>query len=283
MANAPLIVAMDLNFMEDYDPKERKTDEGSDTSSETSGKISPGLDDIRAGAGTPASDTSSRSSMGSPSSTPTSDRSSTGSLSPTSRTPSPTNSDKDEQETKFFGKTPTISEGYITKPIAKEKYKTPTASTEATKENKINAVLASITDKSTYTDFVNKMWEQKLHTTYTSGLYAQDINISNAMGMTPLMIAAERGNAALVKALLKAGADKNAKDGSNRTAARIALENKHGIKNNNYNVVILLDPTLVKAALVNKIKSSQGAGKEKELVGLGTYEGDFVVVDHDDF
>jgi len=52
------------------------------------------------------------------------------------------------------------------------------------------------------------------------------VNYSNeANGLTPLMVAVSYGNQANVELLLKAGADKNAKDKTGRTALDHALEN----------------------------------------------------------
>ncbi len=53
------------------------------------------------------------------------------------------------------------------------------------------------------------------------------VNAANAAGQTALMLAARRGDEALVRLLLAAGADRNRTDPAGRTAAELARQQGH--------------------------------------------------------
>ena len=57
--------------------------------------------------------------------------------------------------------------------------------------------------------------------------YKADVNAKSDIGETPLMIAALRGYAELVKIFLRAGADVNAKDNRGETPLMHAVERNH--------------------------------------------------------
>lgn len=83
-----------------------------------------------------------------------------------------------------------------------------------------------------------------------------NVNAANAHGVTPLMIAAARGNLPMIGLLLEAGADPAAKSKAGKTAIDIAREN--------LNEDVVKSIKLFQSTLSERSQSGAGAGGKKE-------------------